>query len=116
MRSFRSRDLPAGSAFLAGRGPVDAQVGVRTERLQVYWRTGDDLRADERSHAHERSEEMFVVLRGSVVVEVEGEEHEVGPRQYGHFPVGLFHRIARVVEPLEALVIRAPSTDDKVYR
>lgn len=116
MTEFRVCDLPSGSAFLSGRGPVDPEVGVETSRLQVYYRRADDLRPDERAHAHEASDELFIVLEGSLVAEVEGSSHIVGPRQFCHFPIGVFHRIVRVVGPLEALVIRAPSVDDKVYR
>ncbi len=116
MSGFHLRDLPAASGFLAGRGPVAPGTGVETTQLQVYWRRSDDVRPDERSHAHARCDELFVVLTGAIVVEVEGAEHVVGPRQFCHFPVGLFHRIVRVVPPLEALVVRAPSVDDKIYR
>ena len=84
-------------------------------KLQIYYRRGDDLSTDERSHAHTVSDEIFIVLSGSVVLDVEGEEVMVGPRESCHFPVGVFHRIVRVTQPLEALVIRAPSADDKVY-
>jgi len=113
---FQVRSLPDGSAFLAGRGPVTPGVGVETAELQIYYRLADDPGVDERSHAHERSDEFFIVLSGSLVVEVEGEAHVVGPGQYCHFPIGVFHRIVRAVPPIEALVIRAPSVDDKIYR
>lgn len=117
MSKVQPRALPAASAFLAGRGPVDPALGIVSDQLQIYYRRGDDLSADERSHAHTVSDEIFIVLSGSVVLEVEGDGDVVvvGPRQSCHFPVGVFHRIVRVTQPLEALVIRAPSADDKVY-
>ena len=109
-------NLPEISAFLAGRGPVDPKLGALSEHIQIYYRRGDDLSVDERSHAHKVSDEFVVVLTGSIVLDVEGEAVVVGPRQSCHFPIGVFHRIVEVVQPLEALVIRAPSVDDKVYR
>ena len=116
MPEVRPISLPEVSAFLAGRGPVDSKLGTLSEHIQIYYRRGDDLSVDERSHAHRVSDEFFVVLSGSIVLDVEGEEVIVGPRQSCHFPVGVFHRIVDVFQPLEVLVIRAPSADDKVYR
>jgi mannose-6-phosphate isomerase-like protein (cupin superfamily) len=110
------RDLPTTSGFLAGRGPVDPRIGTRTDALQVYFRLTDDLRPDERSHAHTVCDELFVVLAGALVIEADDRELVVGPRQSWHCPAGLFHRIVRALPPLEAFVIRAPSVDDKVYR
>lgn len=115
MTSIQHGDLPDVSAFLAGRGPVP-DGAVKTDRIQIYYRRDDDLRVDERSHAHTACDELFIVLAGSIVLDVEGREHVVGPRQFCHFPVGVFHRIVRVSGPLEAFVIRAPSVEDKVYR
>lgn len=115
MDPFTIRDLPTTSAFLAGRGPVDPALGVVTERLQVFWRLADLRDGEPRLHAHTRGDELFVVLAGTLVVEVGGEERRVGPRQWCHFGVGVFHRIVRAEGPLEALVVRAPSVDDKAY-
>lgn len=115
MDPFTIRDLPTSSAFLAGRGPVDPAVGVVTERLQVFWRLADLRDGEARLHAHTRGDELFVVLSGFLVVEVGGAEHVVGPRQWCHFDVGVFHRIVRAEGSLEALVLRAPSVDDKAY-
>jgi mannose-6-phosphate isomerase-like protein (cupin superfamily) len=112
---FTCRDLPEVSALLSGRGPIDPGVGVVTERVQIYWRRDDD-RIDARAHAHTACDEFFLVLQGSLVFEVEGEERVVGPRQWCHFATGTFHRISRVVPPIEAIVLRAPSVADKVER
>lgn len=116
MTTKLARDIPQASAFLAGRGPVDPSVGIVTETLQVYYRTSDDLRVDERSHAHQRCDEMFIVLSGSLVIETDGGRERVGPRQFCHFPAGQFHQIVAVEAPIEVLAIRAPSVDDKMYR
>ena len=116
MPQFHHEPLPETSAFLAGRGPVTPGVGVQTEQIQIYYRRDDDLRPDEQLHAHETCDEFFVVLSGSMTFEVDGVERVVRAREFCHFPRGLFHRIAAVSRPLEALVMRAPSIDDKVYR
>ena len=116
MSRFHHRKLPEQSAFLSGRGPVDPELGFVSERLQIYWRRGDDLSIEDRTHAHQESDECFVVLTGAVVVEVEGREHVVGAREYCFFPTGVLHRISRLVQPVEALIIRAPGRADKVGR
>jgi GNAT superfamily N-acetyltransferase len=39
-----------------------------------------------------------------------------GPRQFCCFPVGLYHAVVDVYPPVETLMIRAPSVEDKVYQ
>lgn len=90
-------------------------MGVHTERIQIYYRGGDDQVVDQRSHAHTDCDEFFIVHSGAIVFDVEGEERSVGAREFCHFPVGVYHKIVRVTSPLEAWVIRAPSIEDKVY-
>ena len=59
MSTVHVHPLPAASGMLAGRGPVHPALGVLTDRVQIYWRTCDDVKADPLSHAHERSDEFF---------------------------------------------------------
>ena len=69
----------------------------------------------EASHLHLHSDECFVVLQGALIVEVDGQRHRIGPREFCCFPAGLVHAVVAVETPVETLMIRAPSTDDKVY-
>jgi RimJ/RimL family protein N-acetyltransferase len=55
------------------------------------------------------------VLRGALTVDVEGQRVRVGPREFCCFPAGVFHAVVEVEPPVETLMIRAPSVDDKVY-
>jgi len=64
---------------------------------------------------HAQSDECFIVLNGSLLVEVEGERVVVGPREFCCFPSGVYHAIIEVETPAETLMIRAPSVNDKVY-
>src|SRR5262245_46893029 len=100
MGTVHMHSLPAKSAMLAGRGPVSALVGVVTDRVQIYWRTSDGVKADALSHAHERSDESFFVLTGSMTFELETGSQTVPARSFCHFPIGVFHRIASVTTPL----------------
>ena len=65
---------------------------------------------------HLESDECFIVLRGALVVEVEGEQFIVGEREFCCFPIGIYHSVVEVHPPIETLMIRAPSVNDKVYR
>ena len=64
---------------------------------------------------HLRSDECFVVLQGALIVDVAGHRHRIGAREFCCFPAGLAHAIVAVEPPVETLMIRAPSTDDKIY-
>ena len=48
-------------------------------------------------------------------MEVEGERFTIGPREFCCFPQGIYHSVVEVRPPVESLMIRAPSMDDKVY-
>jgi mannose-6-phosphate isomerase-like protein (cupin superfamily) len=83
--------------------------------LQVWFNQTQTAWVDELAHAHARSDELFVVLEGTIVVEVEGEAFRVGPGEFCCFPAGLSHRIVATEPPLRTLMIRAPSVDDKIH-
>ena len=116
MPPIEVRSLPDRSAILAGRGPVDPDTGVISSTMQIWYCNTAESWCDEREHAHRDCDEAFIVLRGEVVVECDGKEHVVGPRQVCVFPPQTFHRVVRATPPVEAFVIRAPAADDKIYR
>jgi mannose-6-phosphate isomerase-like protein (cupin superfamily) len=112
--AYHHRKLPHHSTLLSGRAPRDA-AGFRSEQLQIWYNHTDKNWADEMSHAHTQSDECFIVLQGELVVEVEGERFTVGPREFCCFPRGQYHAIIEVHPPVETLMIRAPSVNDKIY-
>ena len=117
-RRFHHAALPpsGGRHLLAGSRPPDTQLGWRSTGLQVLYNNTDTGWADPEPHAHRDSDEIFVVLRGSLVVDVEGAQTTVGPREFCCFPSGVFHSIVEVHPPAETLMIRAPSVNDKIYQ
>lgn len=115
MDQVHHRSLPDYSTLLSGHTPPDT-VGFRSERLQIWYNHTTTGWIDPQPHAHEASDEIFVVLQGRLTVEVEGERLTVGPREFCCFPRGVFHAIVAVEPPVESLMIRAPSVADKVYR
>ena len=114
MARFHHRKLPDFNTLLSGRVPRD-EVGFRSDRLQIWYNHTSDGWQDPVPHAHQDSDECFVVLEGTLVVEVEGERFTVGPREFCCFPAGVFHAVVEAHPPVETLMIRAPSIDDKVY-
>lgn len=61
------------------------------------------------------SDECFIVLRGAIEVEVEGIRTVIKEREFCCFPVGVFHAVTKVFPPVETLMLRAPSIEDKIY-
>lgn len=115
-REFHHRPLPDFCTLLSGPQPREDGVGFCSERLQVWYNNTGTSWEDPAPHAHQGSDECFVVLRGRLVVEVGGERVVVGPREFCCFPAGVYHAVVEVYPPVESLMIRAPSGEDKVYR
>ncbi len=90
-------------------------MGFASERLQIWYNNTAEAWRDPQPHAHLESDECFIVLRGTLIVEVEGERFTVGPREFCCFPRGVYHAVVEVYPPVETLMIRAPSAEDKVY-
>ena len=113
--SFHHKKLPNHSTLLAGKVPPD-EVGFVSENLQIWYNNTDEPWQDEGLHAHRESDECFIVLRGNLTVNVEGELHTIGAGEFCCFPVDVYHAVVAVQTPAETLMIRAPSVNDKVYR
>jgi len=116
-RRFHHRPLPEYSTLLSGHTPPN-EAGFQSEQLQIWYNQTDTswVGVGEQPHMHTESDECFIILRGSLVVEVNGERYVVGPREFCCFPHGLFHAVIEVHPPVETLMIRAPSINDKVYQ
>jgi mannose-6-phosphate isomerase-like protein (cupin superfamily) len=117
MKKFHHRKLPDFSTLLSGHTPPN-DVGFKTQHLQIWYNNTDEswVGNGEIPHRHMESDECFVVLKGSLIVDVDGETHTIGSREFCCFPAGVYHSILEVHPPVETLMIRAPSTDDKVYK
>jgi mannose-6-phosphate isomerase-like protein (cupin superfamily) len=113
-RAFHHRRLPPHSALLAGRSVPD-ELAFESEALQVWFNDRAEDWTDPGPHLHTRSDEMFVVLDGALLVEVDGEHVRVGPGEFCCFPAGSLHQIVSIEPPIRTFMIRAPSVDDKVY-
>lgn len=112
MRTFHHATLPPNSDLLAGRHPPNPS-GFQSDRLQIWWNNTAEGWADDGEHIHRDSDEIFVVLEGSLVITVEGARVVVSAGEYCCFPAGLAHAVVATDPPLRTLMIRAPSIQDK---
>jgi GNAT superfamily N-acetyltransferase len=113
--TFHHYPLPPCSTLLAGRLPRD-EYGFRSSTLQV-WYNHTNLNwagAGEPLHFHSRSDKCFIVLRGRLEVRLEDATHTIDAGEYCCFPAGQLHAIAAIHLPVQTLMLRAPSVDDKV--
>ena len=58
-------------------------------------------------HYHKVSEELYYLLEGAGVMEIDGEEREVGPGDSILIPAGAWHQI-KATEPMQFLCFCAP--------
>ena len=114
MTRIHHQKLPDHSTLLSGHSPPNA-VGVQSTQLQIWFNNTTEHWVDERPHAHARSDECFIVLRGAITVEVEGERFTISAGEFCCFPRGVFHAVTGVETPVESLMIRAPSVQDKLF-
>jgi mannose-6-phosphate isomerase-like protein (cupin superfamily) len=97
------------------RQPPD-EIGFASEQLQICYNDIVETWADPAPHMRLECDERFVALRGSLLVEVEGERVMIGPREVRCFPHGVYHSIVQVFPPVQSLMIRTPSVENKAYR
>jgi mannose-6-phosphate isomerase-like protein (cupin superfamily) len=114
MTKFHHRQLPPFSTLLAGPAPRN-ELGFRSKHFQINYFNTNETWSDPLPHAHQESDECYLVLHGSLVLEVEGERVTVGPREFCCLPQGTYHQIVEVNPPVECLILRAPTGADKRY-
>lgn len=106
--------LPSSSDLLAGREPP-SDVGWQSDELQIWFNNTSEPWADPGSHVHDNSDEIFIVLEGSLLVEVGGEERFIRAGEFCCFRKGTSHSVISVTTPVKTFMVRAPSIDDKRY-
>jgi mannose-6-phosphate isomerase-like protein (cupin superfamily) len=114
MANIHHQHLPSFSTLLSGPAPRNA-LGFRSNHLQISYFNTNEAWSDPLPHAHQASDECYLVLRGSLVLEAEGEQITLGPREFCCFPSGTYHQVVQVNPPIECLILRGPSVADKSY-
>ena len=113
MNAVSKISLDGALTVIAGPNPP-TQEGFRSERVQVlHWQV-DAPYGDPEPHLHRASDEVYVVLDGSIDVTVEGETINVGPAEALVVGAGVVHSLVAVHHPARGLSIRGPSIGDKV--
>lgn len=113
--NYLRRSSPREFAVLGGPDLPD-ELAFRSDNLQVLWNCSDESWADPGQHYHRESDEVFIVLKGTLEVELEKERFTVEAGEVCFLTAGLLHTIYDGHPPTEALVIRALAMQDKVYR
>ena len=116
MDKYHRRKLPDFSTLLSGHTPPN-DIGFKSERLQIWYNNSDESWIDdaETPHKHLASDECFIILKGSLVVDVDGDQFTINAGEFCCFPAGIYHNILEIHPPVESLIIRSPSIDDKEY-
>lgn len=116
MTKFHHKKLPDFSTVLSGAGPIDNEYGFINSELQIWYNNRSESWSEEKAHAHKECIECFIVTKGAILVDIEGEEHLIQEGEFCYFPQGVFHRIVKAYPPVESFMIRAPSIKDKIYK
>ena len=115
MARFHHRKLPNFSALLAGPTPPN-DFAFLSNLLQINYFNTKEAWNDLLPHAHSQSDECFLVLQGTIVIEVEGECVTIGPREFCGFQRGTYHQVVEVHPPIECFVLKNSSPSyDKTY-
>lgn len=106
--------ISLGEALTVVSGPnPPTSDGFRSTRVQVlHWRVDHEF-SDPGPHLHESSDEVYVVLDGSIDVQVEDDTIRVGPDEALVVGAGVVHSLVAVQHPARGLSIRGPSIGDK---
>ena len=110
----RVSKISLGEALTVVSGPNPPTLdGFRSARLQVlHWRDDHEL-SDPGPDLHESSDEVYVVLEGSIDVRVEDDTIRISSDEVLVVGAGVVHSLVAVQHPARGLSIRGPSIGDK---
>jgi mannose-6-phosphate isomerase-like protein (cupin superfamily) len=84
-------------------------LGIRHLRANVYTLAEGSMS----SHMHREQEELYLVLDGTAMIDVDGEQHLVHEREALGVPEGAWHRVSNAGRgPLTFFVAAAPPAED----
>jgi mannose-6-phosphate isomerase-like protein (cupin superfamily) len=96
-------------------GDVTIVVRMAAESMSVFEEVPPMV--DTPAHVHSREDELFLSLEGEHVIELDGEEHRIGPGESVFAPRGVPHAQRRVV-PHEGrlLIVTTPGGFEAFFR
>jgi mannose-6-phosphate isomerase-like protein (cupin superfamily) len=88
---------------------LSAALGMKNLRANVYSLAEGSMS----QHLHRRQEELYMVLDGTAMVDVEGVKHRVGPREAIAVPAQTWRTVENAgMGPLVFICVAAPAVDD----
>ena len=88
---------------------LSAALGMENLRANVYSLAEGAMS----QHMHRTQEELYIVLDGTAMIEVDGVKYRVGPREAISVPARVWRKLANAgLGPLTFLCIAAPPADD----
>ena len=88
---------------------LSAALGIEHLRANVYSLAEGAMS----QHLHRTQEELYVVLEGTAMIEVDGANHKVGSREAISVPAGAWRKLSNAgLGPLTFLCIAAPPVED----
>ena len=114
MSGYLHKQLPPFSTLLAGSQPRD-EYSFHSDHLQIWYNNTEKTWQDPAPHYHTASDEIYIVLKGELLIATGDETLRLKPGEYACFQAGTIHNITEVRPPVECFIIRAPSRDDKIY-
>lgn len=111
--SYSRISLDGRLTVIAGPQPP-SDDGFRSDRIQVlHWRV-DEPFADDGTHLHRTSDEVYVVIEGAIELEIDGSRITVAAGEAVTVGAGVPHALVAVHHPARGMTIRGPAADDKV--
>lgn len=88
---------------------LSAALGMQNLRANVYSLAEGAMSR----HLHRTQEELYIVLHGTAMIDVEGVQHRVGPREAIAVPARSWRKLSNAgAGPLTFLCIAAPPAED----
>lgn len=115
MATYLKRALSGDFTVLSGPTPPD-DLGFRSDRLQILWNNSDEPWTDSGHHLHTNSDEAYIVLKGVIHLDIDGDRITVSKGEICFVPARVMHAVVGVETPVQALVVWSPASPDKVSR
>lgn len=111
---WAKRSIPDHFAVLSGFSPPD-ELGFQSDSPQILCNSSNTPWHDDGMHAHGESDGAYLVLEGTITLQIQDEIINIESGEICFVPKGVFHAVTKVTVPYRGFVLRAPSVQDKIY-
>ena len=91
------------------------ELCFKSDHLLLLCNNSDIPWVDPAPHVHRESDEAYMVLRGTIALNIGQDRVIVSAGEICFVPAGVAHAVVNVEVPYRGFVIRAPALSDKVY-